>query len=376
MIRIAYVIDFIDSPMGGTERQLELLIRNLDRDRFLPHLICLKRTAWQDENSHALNIVTFDVTRHGSPRAYVNLLRLAAWLVRQRIDIVQTHYQDGNLVGTLAGVISGRRVVSTRRGDVYWPGDAGQRRLRFLDRFARGFLANSRATARRVIEMEKVPSRKVHVVYNGTRYLEVPAPTPAERVAILARHGLDPADTHIVAVGNLRPVKRHDLLLRAVGEVLPQFPRARFLIIGAGALREELAALAEREGITPAVRFLGEQPEVFPILQAADIGVLCSDFESLPNAVIEYMVAGLPVVCTDTGGNPELVREGGNGFLVPRNDPRAVAERLLRLLGDRAQASRMGAESRRVAERSFSVEAMVAQTSAFYEDLLSTAGRK
>ncbi len=89
------------------------------------------------------------------------------------------------------------------------------------------------------------------------------------------------------------------------------------------------------------------------------------------------MAAGLPVVCTDTGGNPELVRDGVNGFLVPCGDSRALASRLLRLLTDRSQARRMGAESRRIAERSFSVEAMVAQTCAFYEKVVSAKdGRK
>lgn len=375
MIRIAYVIDSIDHPMGGTERQLDLLIRNLDRNRFLPHLICLRKTAWQDENARALNIVTFNATRLGSPRTYFDLLRLTAFLIGQRIHIVQTHHQDGNLVGTLTGLVSGRIVVSTRRGDVYWPGDAGHHLLRFLDRFARSLLANSRATGQRVIEMERVPPRKVRVIYNGTPYLAEPALTAAGRVEILARHGLDPADVHIVAVGNLRPVKRHDVLIRAVGQVVRQIPRARFLIIGEGALRDELAALAEREGVAGAIRFLGEQSEVFPILQASDIGVLCSDSESLPNAIIEYMVAGLPVVCTDAGGNPELIRDGVNGFLVPRDDPRAVADRLLRLLADPSQARRMGAESRRIAERDFSVESMVAQTCAFYEELLSAGAR-
>lgn len=375
MIRIAYVIDFIDRPMGGTERQLELLIRSLDRERYRPYLICLKPTPWQEENARDLNIVTSGTSRFRSPRTYLNILRLASLLRREGIDIVQTQSQDGNLVGTLAGVLSGRRIVSTRRGNLYWPSRSGQVRLRMLDRFACCFLANSEASARRLMEMEKVPARKVRVIYNGTPYLRVPQPTAAERAALLIRHGCDPMDTHIVAVGNLRPVKRHDILLRAAREVLEQFPRTRFLIVGEGSLREALSALAEREGIVPAVRFLGDQPEVLPILQASDIGVLCSDSESLPNAVIEYMVAGLPVVCTDTGGNPELVREGVNGFLVPRNAPRAVADRLGRLLGNRAEAVRMGAESRRLAESNFAVETMVGRTCALYDELAAPARR-
>jgi glycosyltransferase involved in cell wall biosynthesis len=114
----------------------------------------------------------------------------------------------------------------------------------------------------------------------------------------------------------------------------------------------------------------------FLILQASDIVVPCSDSERPPNAIIECMAARLPGVCTDTGGDPELVSDGVNGFLAPRNDPRTVAERLLRLLADWSRMSQMGgAETRRIAERSFSLDAMAALTSALYEELFYVEDR-
>jgi glycosyltransferase involved in cell wall biosynthesis len=178
-----------------------------------------------------------------------------------------------------------------------------------------------------------------------------------------------------VAVGNMRQVKRHDILIRSVARVVRQCPRVRFLLIGDGALRAKLTALAETEGVSHAVQFLGRQANVFPLLLACDIGVLCSDSESQSNAIIEYMVAGLPVVCTDVGGNPELVTDAVNGFLVPAADCDAVAARILRLLTDRELAARMGAESRRLATERFSLETMVTRTSAYYEELMARAGK-
>jgi L-malate glycosyltransferase len=370
-IHIALVIDFIDHSMGGTERQLLLLAKSLDRKRFRTSLVCLRPTLWQRENQGDFDIHTFPGTRFASPRTWLEMLRLIRFLRRERIDIVQTHFRTGNTVGMLCGFLAGRRVlISTRRGTAYWHDRLGLGFLRFLNSLATGFIANSRWAARHLVEREKVAQGKVRIIRNG-----LPDPVrggaPAgERAEILRGRGLDPTHRHVVAVGNLRPVKRHDVLIRSAAGILRGCPDARFLVVGDGALRTELAALADELGVAHAVRFLGRQHDVIRLLAACDVGVLCSDSESQSNAIIEYMAAGLPVVCTDVGGNPELVTEGVNGFLVPAGDAGATADRILRLLTDRALATRMGSESRRIAAEAFSLEAMVGATAAYYEEIL------
>jgi glycosyltransferase involved in cell wall biosynthesis len=216
-----------------------------------------------------------------------------------------------------------------------------------------------------------VPRQRIRVIHNGLPSLP-PHPMGAhDRAQTLAAFALDPSHAHIVAVGNLRRVKRHDVFIRSAARVLRRYERVRFLVVGDGVLRDELSALAKAEGVSHAVVFLGRQAEVLRLLLACDVGVLCSDSESQSNAIIEYLAAGLPVVCTNVGGNPELVTDGANGFLVPAGDCDAVAERILELLTDRALAMRMGAESRRIAGASFSPEAMVARTSDYYDELMA-----
>lgn len=371
-VRIALVIDLIDHLMGGTERQLILLARGLDPGRFEPWVISLSPTRWQAENPEGLRIRTFPATRLASPRTWWNMLRLVRFLRRERIDIVQTHFATGNAVGTLcASLAGGCLVVSTRRGVRYWSGRPGLLRLRWLDRFAAGFIANSRWAAQGLIEHERVDPHRIRVIPNGLRVPASPPAEPAGREGLLRAHGLDPAQAHVVAVGNLRRVKRHDLLIRAAAVVRRSFPDARFVIVGDGPLAGALAAQAEAEGAAGGVVFLGRREGIGRLLRACDIGVLCSDSESLSNAILEYMAAGLPVVCTDVGGNPELVRDGVNGFLTPPGDAAAAAERILTLLEDRALAVRMGAASLRIVAEGFSPEAMVRSTAGFYEELLA-----
>ena len=114
--------------------------------------------------------------------------------------------------------------------------------------------------------------------------------------------------------------------------------------------------------------------DVADLRAAATVGVLSSDFEGMPLAVLEYMAAGLPVVATDVGGLPEIVRHGETGFLVAPRDPAALAERIGHLLADPALARQMGERGRRRQQEQFSREAMVAAVSGLYARLLASKG--
>jgi glycosyltransferase involved in cell wall biosynthesis len=118
--------------------------------------------------------------------------------------------------------------------------------------------------------------------------------------------------------------------------------------------------------------------EVVPILAAADIGVLLTDSryhaEGLPNSIMEYMACGLPVVCTDSGGNREIVLDGYTGLLVPSRDPAAVVDALRLLLEDPQKARLFGETGRERVRQEFSTEAMVEKTMTVYESVLRDGG--
>jgi glycosyltransferase involved in cell wall biosynthesis len=165
-------------------------------------------------------------------------------------------------------------------------------------------------------------------------------------------------------VARLAEQKGHRDLLSAAPRVLAEHPDVRFVVVGDGELREELEALAAP--LEDRVVFLGAREDVPDLLASFDVFAFPSRFEGLCLAVIEAQAAGVPVVATPVGGIPENVVEGETGFLVARNDVRALAERISWCLAHPGDAARLAQEARRRVLERYSAERMVAETLALY----------
>ena len=175
---------------------------------------------------------------------------------------------------------------------------------------------------------------------------------------------------------NLNGVKGPGVLLEAAVRVIAYEPKAKFVLIGTGPLRQELEARAGALSLRDRVLFLGARQDVPNLLIRMEMLVAPSFAEGFSNAVLESMAAGLPVVATDVGGNREAIIDGETGFLAPSHDPSALADRILRLLADRSLAKRMGRAGRRRIEAHFTLERMVVETECFYERLLERGKEK
>ncbi len=175
----------------------------------------------------------------------------------------------------------------------------------------------------------------------------------------------------IVMIGRLVPPKDPLCLVDAVRRL----PEARLVFLGDGPLRTRIEAAARRGGVDARVSLLGSRPDVAAVLRTCDIFALPSRWEGLPFAVIEAMMAGLPVVATRVGGLPELVEHGVTGFLVPAGDAGALEEALRALVTDETLRRRMGAAGRQRALREFTADRMVRETLALYASLIQRSGR-
>ena len=180
-----------------------------------------------------------------------------------------------------------------------------------------------------------------------------------------------PLDTPLVTVlSRLRQLKGIEYFLEAAAIVAPRFPRARFLIVGDGPYRRKLEQFAARLGLGHRLTFMGFRLDIPSLLSEITISVLPSLSEGLPNALLESMAAGVPVVATRVGGTPELIEDGISGLLVPPRDPRALAGAVALLLANPELAENMGAAARqRVAQR-FPMELAVRTTESLYQRLL------
>ena len=211
------------------------------------------------------------------------------------------------------------------------------------------------------------------MIYNG---IEVGRFNPDNAVCTAARQKLDlPLETPVIGmVANLVPVKRHDLLLKALMKVRERVPDVKCLLIGDGVLRATLEGMVQQMGLSETVVFLGSRPDVAGLLPALDVFVLSSDSESFSMAIVEAMASGKPVIATNSGGPGEIVIEGETGFLVPIGQPSSLAEKITLLLQNPTLAHQMGQKARCRAVNCFSLERMISAREMLFSDLLEREG--
>ena len=174
----------------------------------------------------------------------------------------------------------------------------------------------------------------------------------------------------IVSVGRLNAQKNHAMLIRAFAALGPA--EDTLTVYGEGPLRVELESLIRQLGLEGRVLLPGQVSDIPAAIRGAKVFVLPSDFEGMPNALLEAMALGLPCIATDCpcGGPAMVVREGENGLLIPVGDESALTERLARLLGDEALRTRLSENARRTAE-SFRPEAVFDQWRRYVESVIS-----
>ena len=202
-------------------------------------------------------------------------------------------------------------------------------------------VCNSRAAADRLLQAG-FPENKIVVIANGlpSEAFDETAPAIPKRAGVL-RIGM-------IARMNLK-AKNHHVFLAAAARVLSKYPNAEFVLAGDGPLRPELEATANELGLGERALFLGDRRDIQAILASLDLSVLPSASESLSNTIIESMAAGVPVVATRVGGNPELVTDR-TGLLVPLDDVDAMAAAIEQLLGDANLRTQLGRNARQIAK--------------------------
>jgi glycosyltransferase involved in cell wall biosynthesis len=171
-------------------------------------------------------------------------------------------------------------------------------------------------------------------------------------------------------------VKGHLVLIAAAAEIVRQHPRTQFVLVGEGPKRADFEAQVASSGSKHNFLFLGRRTDVAQILGCCDIAVLPSLAEGLPNAVLEYLAAGLPVVASALGGNLEVIKDGVTGLLVPPQDSTALACALIRLLDDQEFSTRLAVAGHEHVASYFSFERLVAEVGKLYTSQLQAATAK
>src|SRR5215831_3683512 len=285
-------------------------------------------------------VIDFSVGSLLRPRALFQALRLTAFIRKNRFEVVHACDLYANLFAIPAARLAGAPVtVSSQRdlSDFAWYTPMRRKILREIQKLSTCVLVNSNAIRSYLAKDDGIDPARIRVIYNGIDTSRFPN-TSGESLAVLA-----PQHRRIAMVANMHgDVKGHAELLEAAQRVCARHPNTRFILIGDGALREELKERTAAMGLEENIVFLGHRTDVSSLLAGCEIGVIASRAEGLPNAVLEYMAAGLPVVATNVGGVPEIVRHEVTGLLVPARNSSALAAAILRLLDERQLRERLG----------------------------------
>jgi glycosyltransferase involved in cell wall biosynthesis len=188
-------------------------------------------------------------------------------------------------------------------------------------------------------------------------------------------YGVKDHERLFCCVGRLDQQKGLDVLIEAFSWINPKAKNAKLWFVGDGPLRSYLQELVRREGLLDCVSFLGFRKDIPQILRAADVFVLPSRFEAMPLSIIEAMAAGLPCVVSDTGENSLMVEDGVNGFIIPIEDVKALAEAMETLNEDALRCKMMGKASREKSGH-YSDEITVRRIQQIYELIAPAAKAK
>jgi len=370
MARLKLVFIIRQMIVGGAEAQMVSLIRSLDRSRYDVRLCLFTDTCVQREIIEAEG-VPITVIRKRVKLDFIHLFRLTFWLARQRPHIVNTWITEANSVGSVAALLAR---VPVRIGCVlnvnFW-----KTRPRLLyDRFAMGscncLATNSLRINRFLTEQMGIPAGKLRLIYNGIdpeRYDLAEAERNEARAQVRQEFGIPPENRVFVTVAGLRRFKNHLRYLDWIAS-MPPGPGQTFLFVGEGELFEAIREKRDRLGLGDAVIMTGVREDIPQVLAASDVLVMPSIVEGLPNAMLEGMAAGLPVVATDVGGHPEIIENGRNGLLVPPGDGEALVRALVRLGADPDLGREMGAAGRQKVLGSFTHMNMDGGFASLYEE--------
>jgi len=292
-------------------------------------------------------------------------LALASLHRSLRPDVVHWHAARAHALGAMASLLApGPRRVLSRRVDFPVRRSPGSRLLYALPVDA--ILAIS-AGVRDALVASGVPSARIRVVPSGIDV--APFERPFDREAVRRKLGLTPDVLLVLQVAALAPHKSQSDLLRAARIVAKARPDVRFWVAGDGPLRTALEAERQNLGLAERVQFLGFREDVVDLLRSADLFCVSSYLEGLGTSTLDAMASGLPVVATNVGGIPEIVKHGETGLLVPPRDPEAIARAILALVGDPVRRAGMGAKGRGMV-REFTADRTAERTRAVYLEIL------
>lgn len=310
-----------------------------------------------------LEVVPVQMGRSSYPQAIVAFRRL---LIAEQADILHVNSSRDNWIGALAcRLLSPRpKLVRTRHISTPLNRNLATRLLyrRLIDQV---IVTGGERTRQALIERDGLPADRVAAFPIGLdlEYFRPAAPTRDLRLEL----GLPSGQLLVGMISYLRSYKGHEYFVEAAAQVARRRPEATFLIVGEGPEESKIRAQIDSLGLEKRVRMLGFREDLLDVFRSLTLFVIPSvEGDTIPQALMQALAMGLPVVSTTVGSIPDVIRNGETGLVVPPRNATALAEQVDRLLGDAGLRRRIGAQGRALVERCYSLDQMLDQLEAVY----------
>lgn len=361
------ILQVVDSlSVGGKERVAVDLANGLARLGHSSYLMATRSLgALADDANEDVRVWCASRTQRFD---IAGMRRIAKYIDSEHIDIVHTHNHSSSWLMRFVLWFSRRRplhIVHDHHGPAL-----NDRKLAIEDwlmlRHVDGYIAVSEKLRDRALKLLSLSKQNCIYIQNGV-YVSPP------RAAFQGR-------PTIIQVANIHWPKGHMVAIQAAARLREKIPDLRWLCIGridepVDEYVREVRRTIETLNLSNCVELLGQRSDIRSLLRNAHVGALTSDFEGLPIALLEYMAEQLPVVTTDVGEGPAIIRKAHAGSVVPVNDPNMFADALFELLNDPELINEKGMNGRDFIAVHYSIEQMVRQVQSFYHQL-STGQKK
>lgn len=369
MIKVLHIIDTWGP--GGAEAVCLSLVSGLDPSRFCSRVIVTGRH-WLHDALVAGGVETIVVPIQ-RPRDDVRLtLAVARQILTWRPQVIQSHLVNAAFFGSVVGRLTGVPVVVTFHGHNDIPTSDRHRalKLRFISMAATRMVFVSDALRSALSAGTGVRAERTAVIHNG---VDVECFRPSRSGELRDSLGLDEDASIVGAVGNMRPTKGYDTMLRVMHALRGLQPKVHLAILGweRPPVQDQLRQLRSSLGLDDRVHFLGFRDNVPELMNGMDVYVSTSVSEGFSLTTAQAMACGLPVVCTRSGGPEEIVTDGVDGMLVPVGDVPAIAKALVDLLSSPPARLALGTRGRQTVIERFTVGKMARAYERMYRELVS-----
>lgn len=380
-IKVAEVVTRLD--WGGSPDIVRITCKYLDRESYDIKLVT-GPTKYPSERTNRFlkemdgRVVEIPyLTRNVHPiKDILALFALYSVFRREKFDIVHTHTAKAGALGRMAARFAGVRViVHTPHGHNFYGYFGPMASMfilwieRFLTRFTDRIIALTALEKRDYEAFNVAGPDKVSLIYQGLE-IEKLASAEGDRLKVREELGLKPDDKVVGMIARLEPIKGSLYFVEAAGYVAEKFPHVKFVMVGEGSLRGEIEKKIAALGLKEKFILTGWRDDVRRILSAFDIMALASLNEAVGIVLIEAQAEGVPVVATNVGGIPEIIKDGETGLLVAPADPEGLARAISSLLADDKKAKAMSLAGVEWVKGRFEAKNMADEVAALYLDLL------